>query len=484
MNEASPDIATLARASGFELDSGKRSVVCVQGLGFVGSAMALAVASARTKAGDPVFTVVGVDLPTERGRAVVDSLNDGVFPFQSEDPALDAALETARGAGNFIATTDPAAYAFADVVVVDVNLDIEGTPDSPNVDFSAFRQAIAQVGDAMRPGSLIVVETTVPPGTCATVVAPLLRERLKARGLPADAFLLAHSYERIMPGKDYFSSIVNYWRVYAGLTDASADACRRFLSTVVNVDDYPLTRLPSTTASETAKVLENSYRAVNIAFIEEWSRFAESVGVDLFEIVAAIRQRPTHANIRQPGFGVGGYCLTKDPLFADFAARELFGRRDLGFPFSRLAVEVNAAMPLQSLNLLKGLLGGDLAGKSILLMGVSYREGVADTRFAPSETFVRAARKEGAQVAFHDPLVRHWREMSSAVPAAVPGPDGFDAVVFAVAHREYGALDVAAWLGSARPAILDANGVLGPAQRAALGKIGVRMECIGRGTAP
>lgn len=476
-----PDIATSATFAERELRLGGRPVVCVQGLGFVGAAMALAVADARTKKDDPAFTVVGIDLPTERGRAVVDSLNGGVFPFQSADPALDVALERARAAGNFAATTDATPYGSADVIVIDVNLDAVGSPNSPMVDFSAFRQAIAQVGDIMRPNALIVIETTVPPGTCAKVVAPLLRERLSSRGLPADAFLLAHSYERIMPGKDYFSSIVNYWRVYAGLNDAAADACARFLSQVVNVDDYPLTRLASTTASETAKVLENSFRAVNIAFIDEWSRFAESVGVDLFEVIGAIRQRSTHANIRQPGFGVGGYCLTKDPLFADIAARQLFGLEGIDFPFSRMAVEVNAAMPLQSLVALKKLLGGRLAGKKILLMGVSYREGVADTRYSPSETFARAAREEGAEVAFHDPLVRHWQEMGSLVPAELPDPDGLDAVVFAVAHREYVELDAAAWLGNAHSVVVDANCVLKPEQRAALGKMGIRVESIGRG---
>ena len=117
-----------------------------------------------------------------------------------------------------------------------------------------------------------------------------------------------------MPGKNYFDSIVNYWRVYAGIDDESAKKCEKFLKKIINTKDYPLTRLSDTTSSETAKVLENSYRAANIAFIEEWGRFAEDIGIDIFEIIESIRMRPTHSNIRQPGFGVGGYCLTKDPI--------------------------------------------------------------------------------------------------------------------------------------------------------------------------
>src|SRR5262249_19673396 len=156
----------------------------------------------------------------------------------------------------------------------------------------------------------------------------------------------------------------------SGATPAAADACEAFLSQIINVQAYPLTRLHSTTASETAKVLENSYRAINIAFIEEWGQFAEEVGIDLFEVIDAIRVRPTHNNIRQPGFGVGGYCLTKDPLFAAVAARDLFDREDLAFPFSSRAVEVNARMPLRTLDRVRNLLGGSLTGRRLLLLGV------------------------------------------------------------------------------------------------------------------
>jgi UDP-N-acetyl-D-glucosamine dehydrogenase len=157
------------------------------------------------------------------------------------------------------------------------------------------------------------------------------------------------SYERVMPGRDYFRSIIDFWRVYAGSTPHAAEVCAAFLSKVIHVDRYPLTRLHSTTASETGKLLENSYRALNIAFIEEWGRFAEAVGVDLFEVIDAVRMRPTHSNMRQPGFGVGGYCLTKDPLLAGIAARDLFRRSDISFTFSQQAVGVNDRMPLRTL---------------------------------------------------------------------------------------------------------------------------------------
>lgn len=459
----------------------ERPVVCVQGLGFVGFAMAVAVANARDERGDPVFDVVGVDLPTPEGLAKVAALNAGDLPFNTTDPKLLAALTDCHRCGNLIATIDERAYGLASTVIVDVHLDIEFDASPPTIKLGGFAKAIETIGRWMRPDALIVVETTVPPGTCERVVVPTLRRALRERGIEDEALLVAHSYERVMPGADYFDSIVHFWRVFAGYTDAAGDACERFLSRVVNVRDYPLTRLHSTTASETAKVLENSYRATNIAFIEEWGRFAEAVGIDLFQVISAIRVRPTHSNMRQPGFGVGGYCLTKDPLFAAIAARELFGLRGLEFPVSTRAVQANQQMPIGVLAQLRGRLGADLRGSKILLLGVSYRQDVGDTRYSPSEVFVRAARDVGASVVCHDPLVDHWIEMDMDLPARLPDPAGLDALVLAVPHREYVAMDWVEWLGTARPFVLDANDVLPRAQRDRLRAAGVRIESVGRG---
>ncbi len=458
----------------------RRPVVCVQGLGFVGSAMAIAIADARDGDGRPLYSVVGVDLPTAAGRHRVACINRGEMPFPGGDPDLDGALARAHAAGNLSATDDPEMFRHADVVLVDINLDIDWSAPEPEVHFAPLQRAMDDLGARLRPGALVIVETTVPPGTCERVVAPRFAAALEARGLPADSILLAHSYERVMPGAQYYSSIVNYWRVYAGLTPAAADACERFLGTVINVRDFPLTRLASTTASETAKVLENAYRATTIAFMEEWGRFAEAVGIDLFEIVAAIRKRPTHANMRQPGFGVGGYCLTKDPLFGAVAARRLFGRSDLSFPFSAQAVHTNGGMPLVALDKLRARLGG-LAGRRVLLLGVSYREGVGDTRHSPSQVFVEAAEREGAAVTAHDPLLSHWPELDRPVLDRLPDAGGFDAVVFAQPARPYRALDLAAWLAGRAVEVVDANNVLTDAQRRQLRELGCGFTSIGRG---
>lgn len=457
-----------------------RPTVCVQGLGFVGAAMSVATASARDAQGRPCFSVIGLDLATPAGQQRIDAVCQGEFPFATTDPSLVAAAAKAHEAGNLRATSDPSVIAAADVVVVDVHLDVQTAANPPRADLEPFRSAIRTVGEHLRPGALVIVETTVPPGTCEWVVAPELATAFRKRGLPEDGFLLAHSYERVMPGENYLDSITNFWRVYAGRTPEAADACERFLSKIINVRDFPLTRLAQTTATETAKVMENSYRAANIAFIDEWSRFATAVGIDLFEVIEAIRKRPTHSNMRQPGFGVGGYCLTKDPLFPIVAAHQLFGRGDLDFPFSRLATQTNAQMPLGTVDRTEKLLG-TLEGKRLLLLGVSYRQDVADTRYSPSQIFVEEAQRRGATVVLADPLVSWWPELERPVERELPPAVSVDAVIFAVPHREYRELDLEKWLGAATLAVLDANDVLNETQREAVEKADCPFAKIGRG---
>jgi nucleotide sugar dehydrogenase len=328
--------------------------------------------------------------------------------------------------------------------------------------------------------SLVIVETTVPPGTCEKVVVPEIARILEKRGLANDSILVAHSYERVMPGSDYLDSIINYWRVYSGHTKEAADRCMNFLSDIINTDKFPLTRLSSTTASETAKVLENSYRAVNIAFMEEWGRFAEEIGINMFEIVDAIRKRPTHSNIRQPGFGVGGYCLTKDPLFAKVGAEKFFGKK-IDFQFSKRAVDINNRMPLAIITRLEKILGDTLSRKRVLLLGVSYRQDVGDTRNTPSEILVKELKRRDNEVVCHDPLVEYWQEMDMKVMHNIPNLEDFDIIILAVPHREYKNIDFTKASIGDNLIILDANNVLAEAQVEQIRASGSKLLFIGRG---
>lgn len=407
------DIATI---DAFLSKHKNKKVVVIQGLGFVGAVMSLICSNALTEE----YAVLGVDLPNEDTYWKIASINEGIFTVKASDPKINEFFEKTKVQNNFLATYDNYAYAVADIIIVDINLDVTKNSDfSKNligyeVDLSSFMQGIEAIGNNCKEDVLILVETTVPPGTCLKIIYPSVQNLLTERGLPADHFKLGHSYERVMPGPDYIDSIQNFYRVYSGIDENSAVETEKFLRTIISTDKFPLTRLGNTNATEMAKVLENSYRAMNIAFMVEWSRFAEQADVNLYEVVRAIRMRPTHTNMMFPGIGVGGYCLTKDPLIASWSKQNLF---DMVLPMeqSEMSVQINDQMPLFAFNYLKDTYPESLSGKKILLLGVSYRSNVADTRHSPVEPFYDYLIAEGAEVSLHDPYVEHWEERPTTI---------------------------------------------------------------------
>lgn len=416
-----------------------KPVVAVQGLGFVGAVMGLVCANAMSKD----YAVIGVDLPNVDSYWRIQSLNDGVFPLTAEDPKIEKFYSRARERKNFYSTYDAYAYAVADVIVVDINLDVDKRSEGSghlvdyDVDLSGFRKAMAVVGKNCKEDVLILVETTVPPGTCEMIVSPIIEKELKDRGLRADRFRLGHSYERVMPGPNYIDSIRTFPRVYSGINEESAKATKEFLKTIIDTVQCPLTQLESTNATEMAKVLENAYRAMNIAFVAEWSRFAEAAGVDLYAIVNAIRQRPTHANLMYPGIGVGGYCLTKDPLLANWSLRALFDSEER-LDCSESAVRINDRMPVYAYDFLCKEYG-NIDGARILLLGVTYRGEVGDTRFSPVDLFYDCLADGGAQIVLHDPYVSYWPEKNRQVYHALTSAlaEKPDIVIIATGHKIY-----------------------------------------------
>ena len=450
--------------------------VCIQGLGFVGSAMSIAVAIAEHEQ-LPKFNVIGVDLPSSEGQKRIDSMNNGIFPFDTNDEFLISSQKKIFRQGNLRATSDPSVFSRAQTIIIDINLDIPYLDSEPNLDMRSFENAIREVGHYVTAGTLILIETTVPPGTCEKIVFPCIKKELAKRNIDEDSVFIAHSYERVMPGQNYLKSIVEYPRVYSGINEASADACEKFLEQIIDIKKYPLTRLSSTIASETAKVLENTYRATNIAFIDEWTKYAEAIGIDLFEIIDAIKQRSTHSNIRYPGLGVGGYCLTKDPAFAPAAAKKFFNK-DLDFPFSKLAIETNNNMPQHVISRIELLCEGNDDIKS-LICGVTYRQDVADTRYSASEILVKQLLAKNIKVTCHDPYIKYWEELDISVCCDLPDLSGFDIIVMSVNHEFYKKLDESVWDNA--KIILDANMVFSKTKIQELRDKGIKVESIGRG---
>jgi UDP-N-acetyl-D-glucosamine dehydrogenase len=246
------------------LHPGKK-VVVVQGLGFVGSVMALVVANALTEE----YAVIGIDLPTSASYWKICSINEGVFPVLASDPKISLYYQNARQKKNYYATYDSYAFSKADIILdVKKQASFGHDVEDYSVDLTPFKKAINSIGQLCKKEVLVLVETTVPPGTSQKIVRPLLEENLQKRGLPVSELKVGHSYERVMPGPKYIDSIQNFYRVFAGTDDNSAIAIEQFLRTVIKTDEYPLTRLGNTNATEMAKVLENSYRAMNIAFMK------------------------------------------------------------------------------------------------------------------------------------------------------------------------------------------------------------------------
>ncbi|MEP6701150.1 MAG: nucleotide sugar dehydrogenase [Bacteroidota bacterium] len=417
----------------------EKKVVVVQGLGFVGSVMGLVVANALTEE----YAVIGIDLPSPASFWKICSINEGVFPVLASDPKISQYYENSRRKKNYYATYDPYVYSKADVVVVDINLDVkkssgETAPEDYSVDLTPFKKAIESIGNNCRQDVLVLVETTVPPGTSEKVVKPLLEACLAKRGLPVDELKVGHSYERVMPGPKYIDSIQNFYRVFAGTDEKSSNEVEKFLKTVIRTDEYPLSRLGNTNATEMAKVLENSFRAMNIAFMVEWSRFAEEAGVDIYEVVNAIRLRPTHKNIMLPGLGVGGYCLTKDPLLASWAKMNLFGSTER-LHQSEKGVHINDKMPLYAFEFLQSQYKGSLEGKKVLLLGVSYLNDVGDTRYTPVEGFYDHLEIEGAVISLHDPHVLYWEEkdiwINQNLEELMQYP--YDLIAITTGHKDY-----------------------------------------------
>lgn len=465
-----------------------RPVVVVQGLGFVGTAVAAVVAQAALDSGGPRYFVIGVDQLTPSGYWKVARINAGQSPFESPDPGLAPAIHAAvTQAGNLCATVSDQVYRFADVIIVDVPLDVVDRTVAgqaePQVDLAPFQAAIRAIGRTMRAGALVLVETTVPTGTTEKVVLPILQEEFARRGL-AETPRVAHCYERVMPGPRYLDSIRRFWRTYSGIDAESQAQAAEFLGTIIDTRAFPLHRAADPVASELGKLLENSYRAANIAFIHEWTLAAEDLGVNLYEVVDSIRvRRGTHDNMRYPGFGVGGYCLTKDSLLAQWSLKHLFGS-DVQLAVTLEALRINYLMPRHALDLLAGLTGG-LQGRRIALLGVSYLAEVPDTRNSPSHLFVQELEAAGAQVVAHDPCTRLWPERPD-----IPVDDDLDRVlgqvdglVLATPHRAYRQRPAQDWLRAVRPGtvFVDAMNILDDDTALRLHRAGHKVAGVGKG---
>jgi len=505
------ELAAAAREDGKE-------VVVVMGLGFVGAVMAAIVADTVHKQnGHPAKFVIGCQRPSTRSYWKTPLLNRGQSPVKSEDPEVDPMIaRCVLEKKTLTATYNPDCLALADCVVVDVQCDYSkqnlGTMKTGETEMAALEATLKTIGEKIQPGCLVLIETTVAPGTTEFVALPILKKAFRARSIETEP-LLAHSFERVMPGREYVSSIRDFWRVCSGCNVEAKRRVIKFLNEVVNVDQFPLTVMDRPIESETTKIVENSYRATILAFLNEWSIFSERNGVDLIKVVKAIKMRPTHSNIIFPGPGIGGYCLPKDGGLGYWAYRHILGFEDGDsvFKISTVAIDVNDTRGLHVAELTRDALrnmGRYIAGARVLLAGASYREDVGDTRYSVSELVVRKLTEMGAEISVHDPYVDHWYELESQETYPAPGRSwsrffrnqqdlhgvhvqkdlasalsGVEALVLAVRHAPYLQLkpdDVVRWAGGPI-AVVDCFGILQDDDIRRYFELGCEVKALGRG---
>ncbi len=407
--------------------------VLVIGLGYVG--LPLAVQAARAG-----FRVTGYDTSAE----IAGSLNAG---RSHVDDVSDDEVADIRARG-FRATADEAGLGPQDVIVICVPTPLSEA-DGP--DLGAVRAAAKTAGRLLRPGTLVSLESTTYPGTTDEVVRPLLE---KASGLSAGiGFALAFSPERIDPGNADFG-IGNTPKIVGGVTPSCAEAAAGFYGQICE----QVVRAASAREAEMAKLLENTYRHVNIALVNEMAIFCRELDIDLHDAIRCAATKPFGFQPFYPGPGVGGHCIPIDPNYLSYKVRTL------GYPFRfvELATEINGRMPGYVTERAAELLNRHaqpVNGARVLLLGVTYKKDVADQRESPARPIARKLRARGAAVAYHDPYVPAWQVDGEAVPRAADlqaAVAAADLVILLQAHRDY---DLARIAATAR-LLLDTRGAV------------------------
>jgi UDP-N-acetyl-D-mannosaminuronic acid dehydrogenase len=392
----------------------RTATLCVVGLGYVG----LTVACALAEAG---FRTIGIDIDASR----VASINRGHYPLHGVEPDLPGLLEDQVRAGRLAASTDFEACRHADAVLVAVQTPVEATTRLPRLD--ALRDAVCSLGPHLRRGSLVVVESTIAPGTMRDRVVPWL-EQASQFSARADLFV-GCCPERVMPGK-LLANLGSCSRVMGGWTPLAAQVGQSLYQTLTTGEVDATDCL----SAELVKTTENAYRDVQIAFANEVALLCEGYGADVYAVRELVNKSPFR-DMHMPGAGVGGHCIPKDPWL-------LIGGAQAARAVARLipaARAINDGMPLHVGAMLERAMGDhgiDIGQASVLVLGYTYLQDSDDTRNSPSIELIHWLEERGARVSVNDPFVP---EMALDVSAQAAGAD---CLVLMVAHTSYRHLDL------------------------------------------
>jgi len=409
------------------------------------------------------FNVVGIQRRSERSGWKIDWLNNGKNPIGGDEPGLSELIEKVVKKGTFRVTDDFSECNDADAILIDVQTptDEHGIPH-----YESLKEVSKHVGRQMKRDVLVVIESTIAPGTTENVVKPILEKESKLElelGAGKD-FALAFSYERVMVGR-LLHNIINYTRIIGGIDEESTKRAMELYKMIVKAELYPTDVL----TAEVAKVAENAYRDVNIAFANEMALMCESLGVDVFkvrELVNTLPNDPSNPsanpirNMHFPGAGVGGHCLPKDSLLLKYGV-DTYGTFKVDPHIIVKSRELNAWMPTHMSNLVEEGLrdaGLELEGAKIAILGVAFLENSDDTRNTPSRPLYERLVEKGAKPVLHDPYVRDFDvPFTNGLNEAI---NGADAIAIVTKHNEYLNLDLGSMKNSMRtPVLVDGRGV-------------------------
>jgi len=372
--------------------------ICVLGLGYIGLPTAALFAAHG-------HNVVGVDI----NKNIIDSIEEGKIPF--DEPGLPELLEKAITSKNFNAKTE-AEESDIFLIATPTPLDRE----MKMAELKHVRSAAEMIYPHLRKENLVVLESTVPPGTCEKLLIPIF----KKSGLDAGKdFYLAHCPERAIPGST-ICEMVNNDRIIGGINEKSAELAKSLYSCFVKGTFY----LTNARTAEFVKLMENTFRDINIALANEFAQVAEESGVNIWEAIELANKHP-RVNILKPGPGVGGHCIAIDPWFLT--------ENSTRCRIVSLAREINDGMPNHVLQIVKGMLDG-VSDPLITVFGVAYKGGVDDTRETPALKFIKLAENEGYKVKVHDPYAKEFEYELLGLEEAV---DGSDCLIIITDHPEF-----------------------------------------------
>ena len=421
--------------------------IVVIGMGYVGIPVAALFADVEG------FNVVGIQRRSKRSGWKIDWLNRGKNPIGGEEPGLSELIEKVVKKGCFRVTDDFSECKDADVILIDVQTPTneKGIPK-----YESIKEATKQVGRHMKKEVLVIIESTVAPGTTENIVKPILEKESKLKG--GKDFYLAFSYERVMVGR-LLHNIINYPRIVGGINEESIERTMDLYKNIVKAKLYPTNVL----TAEVAKVVENTYRDVNIAFANEIALMCESLGVDIFkvrELVNTLPNDPSNPsanpirNMHFPGAGVGGHCLPKDPWLLKYGV-DTYGKFKVKPHIIVKSRELNDYMPIHMADLIEEGLNESrkkLKDSKIAILGVAFLENSDDTRNTPSKPLYEILEKKGAKPVLHDPYVRDFDlPFTKNINEAI---NGADAIVIATKHKEYFNLDLGSIKNKMRTPVL------------------------------